>query len=237
MIPIDAVIVWKWSQPGYRSTFGPETVNTLYRSVQRWYPHSHRFICVTDDAKGIDSSIEILPDFGDFPGLYSPHGSHRPSCYRRLRLFHPDAMRWFGQRYVSLDLDSVITGPLAPLWHRPEPFVIWGNTNKTTHYNGSMVLQTAGARSFVWTDFNPKTSPRLAKASGSFGSDQGWISYRLGPGEAMWSKADGVYSYRNDIAKQDNRLPADARIVFWHGQIDPWSEQATRIPWVSEHYR
>lgn len=238
MIPIDSVIVWKWAQPEYRSTFGPETVNTLYRSVQRWYPHPHRFICVTNDANGIDAGVEILPDFGDFAGVYSPHGSHRPSCYRRLRLFHPEAAQWFGQLFVSLDLDTVIVGDLTPVWQRPEPFVIWGNTNKTTHYNGSMQLLTAGARSFVWNDFNPVTSPAVAKASGNFGSDQGWISYRLGPGEAMWSKSDGVYSYRNYIATSGFRLPRDARIVFWHGRVDPWSPEARRnCPWLREHYR
>lgn len=233
-----SVVTWKWKPKlGYRSTFGPETVNTLAAMVGRNYPHPHRFICVTDEPKGIDSSVEVLPAWNDFANVPSPHGGAYPSCYRRLRMFHPDAAQWFGERFVSLDLDTVITSDLTPLWHRSEDFVIWGDTNPTTLYNGSMVLLTAAARSKVWTDFDPVKSPRIAKADGQHGSDQGWISYCLGRGEAIWTKADGVYSYRNHIATNGNQLAADARIVFFHGRHDPWDAHIQRIPWVRSHYR
>lgn len=236
---VTAVICWRWRPPaGYRSTFGPDTVNTLRRMVARHYQHPHRFICVTDDPAGIDSDIEIVSLWNDFADVPSPHGGKNPSCYRRLRLFHPDAAKWFGNRFVSLDLDVVITGDLSQLWNRPDPFVMWGDTNPTTFYNGSMVLLTAGARSQVWTEFDPTTSPRLARQAGQFGSDQAWISYRLGPGEAKWTKADGVYSFRNDLQRNGSRtLPPNARIVVFHGQYDPWSPAVqSQYPWVREHY-
>lgn len=235
---IDSVICWKWPKPGYRSTFGPETVNRLRRMVARHYPHPHRFICVTDDAEGIDPAVEIVPDFRDFADLPSQHGERNPSCYRRLRMFHPDAAQWFGQRFVSLDLDIVITANLEALWHRPDDFAIYGDTNPTTYYNGSMVLMTAGARPKVWTDFDPETSPKLARRAGFFGSDQAWISYCLGDGERRFTKADGVYSFRNEIARTaDQALPSNARLVVFHGQIDPWHDRAQRISWIQEHYR
>jgi len=176
-----------------------------------------------------------VPLWNDFADLPSPHGGKNPSCDRRLRLFHPDASQWFGERFVSLDLDAVITGDLSPVWNRPDAFVMWGDTNRTTHYNGSMVLMTAGARRQVWDDFNPTTSPAEAKAAGQFGSDQAWISYRLGPGEATWSTVDGVYSYRMHL-QQRQELPPYARIVFFHGQVDPWSPAAQSKSWVRQHY-
>lgn len=237
---IDAAVCWRWKQPGYRSTFGPEVVNTLRRMVARWYPYPHRFICVTDDPAGIDATVEVLPDFGDFLDVVSPFGAHRPACYRRLRLFHPDAAQWFGERFVSIDLDTVITGDLTSVWNRPESFVIWGKTNPTTYYNGSMMLLEAGARPQVWTDFDPVESPLAAKAAGQFGSDQAWISYCLGPGEAMWSYLDGVYSLRNDFGPgRYRRPPPNARLVFFHGsKVDPpWSGMAqTRHPWIRTYY-
>jgi hypothetical protein len=233
-------VCWKWLPPrGYRSTFGPETVNVLHRMVSRYFPALERFICVTDDPTGLEDGIEIVPIFNDFAHVPSPHGGNNPSCYRRLRMFHPDAEQWFGKRFVSLDLDVVITGDLRPLWDRPEEIVFWGDTNTQpgSHYNGSMMLMTAGCRPQVWTDFDPLTSPRKALASQAFGSDQGWISYRLGPGEAKWSKADGVYSFRIHIERNGRRLPSNAKVVVFHGRNDPWERRLQAVyPWIAEHY-
>ena len=234
-----SVVTWKWKPfRGYRSSFGPEQVNTLFRMVARHYPDPFRPICVTDDAEGIDDGIEIVPLWNDFADVPSPHGGNNPSCYRRLRLFHPDAAQWFGGRYVSLDLDVVITGDLSELWNRTETFVAWGDTNPLpgSHYNGSMMLLTAGAHPEVWTDFDPETSPRKAKRSGCFGSDQGWISYRLGPGHPKWTTRDGVYSFRNHLATNMQHLPENARIVVFHGHHDPWGQFAQQIGWLRKHY-
>jgi hypothetical protein len=236
MTPL-TVVTWKWApKPGYRSTFGPATVNVLRRMVARHYPAPHRFVCVTDDATGIDPDIEIVPDWKDFADLPAPTGARNPSCYRRLRMYAPDIAAVFGPRFVSLDLDLVITADLTPVFDRPEDFVIWGDTNPRTFYNGSMVLMTAGARPHVWTSFDPVTSPRQARAVGHFGSDQGWISYCLGPHEVRWTKGDGVYSFHNHL-QHAQRLPPDARVVVFHGHRDPWQRQVQqRYPWIATHY-
>ena len=234
-----SVVTWKWRPAkGYRSTFGPETVTTLCRMVARHYPHPHRFLCVTDDPAGIDPEVEIIPAWNDFADVPSPFGARNPSCYRRLRAFHPEIGRVFGERFVSMDLDCVITGDLTPLWDRPEDFVIWGDTARATLYNGSMFLLRAGARPQVWTTFDPVLSPALSRKAGQFGSDQGWIGCCLGRGEARWTAADGVLSYRNEILPRGGKLPTGARIVFFHGVVDPWmpAVQMTR-PWVRAAYR
>ena len=60
---------------------------------------------------------------------------------------------------------------------------------------------------------------------------------RFGVGEARWKRSDGVYSFRNDIQSDLRRLPHDARVVFFHGSVDPWSPYAQlNCPWVREHY-
>lgn len=233
-----SVVTWKWKPPpGYRSEFGPQTVNVLKAMVDRHYPAPHRFLCVTDDPVGIDPGVEIVTPWNDFIHLPSPHGKKNPSCYRRLRSFHPEIGKTFGPRFVSIDLDCVITGDLRPLWDRKEDFVSWGDTNPLpgSHYNGSMCLMNAGARPQVWERFDPERSPDDALRAGCWGSDQGWISYCLGPGEAKWTKADGVYSFRNDL-QQTKALPPDARIVLFHGRVDPWSPDAQAIPWVRKHW-
>lgn len=231
------MVCWKWSTPGYRSAFSVETVLTLRDMVRRHYPEPHRFVCVTDDPAGL-GGVEVIADTKDFADVRSPHGGHNPSCYRRLRMFRPDAEQWFGQRFVSIDLDVVITGDLRPLFHRSEDVVFWGDTNPLprSHYNGSLMLLTAGSRPQVWTSFDPERSPRLSLKAQCWGSDQGWISYVLGNSEAKFTKADGVYSFRNDLKEGSRSLPADAKVVFFHGAHDPWGQRAQSLAWVRRHY-
>lgn len=232
-----SVVTFKWNVPGYRVHYTAEHANILRRMVARHYPGAHRFFCVTDDAEGLDPDIVPIPLWGDFAEMTNPHGPAYPSCYRRLRMFAPEAAETFGERFVWLDLDCVITGDLAPVWDRPEPIVLWGRTNPTTHYNGSMLLHRAGTRPELWNEFNPLVSPLLAQRARQFGSDQGWISYRLGPDEPIWGKGDGVYSFHQHLRSQGGRLPDNARIVFFHGKFqDPWDEQMQRIDWIRENY-
>ncbi len=240
--PVDLLtfVCWKWKpQPGYRSQFTATHVNVLAAMIARHYRRPHRVICVTDDAEGIDQAIGIETLWPDHGRLQSPHGPKNPSCYRRLKIFSAEARRMFGERFVSLDLDCVITGDLVPLFERREDIVLWGDTNPHTYYNGGLLLMSAGAREQVWTGFDPATSPAQARKLGQFGSDQAWIGACLGPDEARWTRKDGVYSYRMHVARPPSRgrLPAGARIVLFHGAVDPWSPEAQRLGWVREHWR
>lgn len=233
-------VTWLWTPPiGYRSNFAAEHVNTLARMIDRHYAPPHRLLCVTDIPTGIDPRVSIVPAWNDYAGVGSPHGgvAKNPSCYRRLRAFHPDIGKVFGRRFVSLDLDTVITGDLAPLFDRPEDFVIWGETNPRSWYNGSQFMLTAGARPQVWQTFDPRRSPHEAKRAGRFGSDQGWISHCLGRGEGTWSTGDGVYSYRVHLRPQGNALPENARVVHFHGEHDPWDPAMQTIDWVERCYQ
>lgn len=233
-----SVVCWKWAPPaGYRSSFSAQAVNVLRHMVIRRYRRPHRFICVTDDATGLEAGVEVVPLWNDFGDIPSPHGVRKPSCYRRLKAFAPDIGSVLGERFVSLDLDVVLTEDVTPLWDRPEDFVIYEGTTDRNHYNGSMFLMTAGARPQVWTRFNPATSPQEAKAAGCFGSDQGWIGFCLGAGEATWGPRDGVFSYRNHL-QHSSALPGSARLVVMHGQYKPWDPQMlARHAWLRQHWR
>ena len=248
-----SVVCFKWRpRPGYRSAYGPATVNTLRRMVARHYPRPHRFICVTDDAAGIEPGVEIVQLWDDHAELPNPSFRGGPSCYRRLKVFAPDIAPLLGERFLCLDLDVVITASLEPLLERTEDFIAWRNPNPMWPYNGSMFMLTAGARPHVWDSFDPRASPAMSNAAQCRGSDQGWISYVLGKGEATWGPEDGVWSYQDEIVERRSRLqiqragrranparlPEGARVVVFHGAIDPWSPQAAQMsPWIKEHYQ
>jgi len=230
-------VSWRWRTAGYRSTFGPETVFALREMIARHYHRPHRFVCVTDDP-GPLVGIETIPLWPDCSRIPSPIGHSYPSCYRRLKVFAPGAGEMFGDRLVSIDLDTVIVGDITPLFDRPDDFVIWGESDfpHTTPYCGSLWMLKTGTRPQVWTEFDEATSPKLAWKAGCRGSDQGWLAYILGPNEVTWGKKDGVYSYRKDIARVGRGLPADARLVSFHGKVDPWGYRAQQVDWIRVHY-
>lgn len=233
------VICWKWQQFGYRSQFDGEHVNVLRNMVRRNYPHPHEFICITDNRSNIDKTIKVIDIWDDYSCLRSPHGEQYPSCYRRLKMFsHEFGKIIGGKRFVSIDLDTVIVGDMSPVWNREEDFIIWGDTHPKTLYNGSMQMMSVGSRAHVWEKFDPRESPIQTRKAKIMGSDQAWISYILGPGEAKWTQADGVYSYRMHLRQSGGQLPKDARIVFFHGNMDPWDyEIRGKLDWVKEAWR
>lgn len=233
------VVTFKWKPvQHYRSKFSGEHVNTLAAMVRRQYLKAHRFSCITDDPTGIDQNhvriISLWPDHGKLPSAY---GTRNPSCYRRLKLFDPGMREVIGERFVSLDLDIVITNRLEPLWDRPEDLVIIksATTSPRYRYNGSMLMMTAGVRPQVWREFDPIKSPLETKVKQFFGSDQAWISMKL-PKEVTWDESDGVYSYRMHLQPKGSKLPGNARVVVFHGEHDPWGKHAQQLEWVRQHY-
>jgi hypothetical protein len=233
-----SVVCWKWTpQTNYRSKFNAEHVNTFARMVKRHFHAPHEIVCVTDNWKGIDESVRIVKIWDNWARIPSPHGGMNPSCYRRLKAFDSAMAHVLGKRFISVDLDVVITGDVTPLWNRTEDFVIWGDQLKGTPYNGSMWLMTAGARHRVYAEFDPESSPQQTLRARLLGSDQAWISHVLGTGEATWTREDGVYAFRTDIRRNHMQLPKNAKIVFFQGNVDPWHPLAQKLPWVQEHYR
>lgn len=233
------VICWRWTPHAqYRSKFSASHINTLAKMVQRHLHMPYGFTCITDNWKGLDSGINVIPLWKDLGELRNPHGELNPSCYRRLKAFSGEMASLIGPRFVSIDLDCVIVDDITPVLSRKEEFIIWGDQLKTTPYNGSMWMMDAGARSQVWTKFDPVESPKATLKAHLLGSDQAWISHVLGPNEATWTAKDGVMSYRKDIRRAHGALPDGARIVFFQGNVDPWSPVAKRFcPWIEEHYR
>lgn len=213
------VVTFMWGDK-YRA----HHVNRLRSQLDLYYPEA-RLICVTNQPEGITSDVEIVPDDEDFADMRSPHGGASPACYRRLRIWREDAQLHFGPRFVCVDLDVTAVADLRPLWDRPEPVVVYADPFYAGRGQvcGSMILLSAGAFPTPWRAFEPAFSPSLAKAAGFRGSDQAWLSYCLrGRDVPRWTPTDGVYSYRKDILRNGGKVPADARLIVYHGSPKPW---------------
>lgn len=232
------VVTWIWR--GER-IYLPAHVNVLRRMLERHLHVPHRLVCITDETEGFDPGITVMPTPAAamrLADVKSPEGARFPSCYRRLWMFSDEA-RVLGERVLLTDVDAVITGDITHLAARTETFVgwlprmTWGNHERVA---GGLYLMTPGAHPGVWNDFGPEGVAQ-ARAAGYRGSDQAWLSYKLGRGAAVWSINDGVYAL-SDIGRHGGRLPADARIVQFAGNPKPWEvTQKDGLPWVAEHYR
>ena len=232
-------VCWKWRPPsGYRSQFAASTVNVLFSMLSRHYHKPFSLVCVTDDPTGIRSEVRIVPLWSDYANLPSPHGNGNPSCYRRLKMFSREAVDLFGPRFVSIDLDVVICADITGLFDNQLDFKMYGDTARGTPYNGSLIQHRAGTRTQLWENFDPKTSPLLGLQKRYVGSDQAWIAVCLGTKEAKFTRADGVFSYRDEIAPTGGLLPPTAKMVIMHGHVDPWAPIMQRKnSWIREHYR
>lgn len=213
------VLCWLWKQPKSRTSYDASHVNLWAAMVSRHLAMPHTLACVTDMPEGIEPHIEIITPPGEFIGIETPTWCNgKPNCFRRLAMFRRDAAKTFGERFVSMDLDCVIGGPLDPLFDRKEDLVLFKGTQPNRPYNGSMMLMTAGARPQVHESFN---ASEAADAGLMFcGSDQSWIGYKLGWNEATWNDADGAYFYGSRYQARKKKIPP--RVLFFPGKLKPW---------------
>jgi hypothetical protein len=235
------IICWKWKGAlDYRTKYGPENVNILHSMIKRHTTLPFRFSCITDDPEGIDSDIRVIPLWDDFSSLLNPNVRNGPSCYRRLKVFSPEARKLIGKRILSIDLDCIILSNIDSILSRKEKFICMRGTARNTKYNGGLWLLKAGYGSQVYNTFDPEKSPQITKNLNIVGSDQAWISYVL-PNEPVFTPDDGILSFRVDLCNGKNydkslwkKHSANVKIVLFNGKADPWNID---LKWIRENYR
>jgi hypothetical protein len=160
-----------------------------------------------------------------------------PGCFARLRMFDPAWQERHGitGRLVCMDLDMVITGPLDPLFDRPEPYVILhgGNAANPCPYNGSLQMLRAGAHPDVCRDFTLKRANEVKFYE--FPDDQAWLADRV-PNAAGWKVGpdSGAYCFQKPGWPKGEDLPKDARVVAFPGWRDPSKFQ--HLDWVKRNW-
>jgi hypothetical protein len=232
------IVTYLWG-----SKFNVADVDKLAAGVKRNLTQPHRFVVITDrNPRDMAHESWSIPE-ADIP-LTEIKG-----CYARLRLFDPvwQAAHGIaqGQRIALIDLDTVITGPLDPIFDRPEPFVIMqgGNSHNPCNFNGALQMLRAGAHPDVWGDFNLEAASRVPFYE--FPDDQGWIWAKL-PDAAGWKCGveSGVFVYHkpgwpgwDDIrnSTRKDRLPAGARLVTFSGWRNP--QRFEHLDWVKSNWR
>lgn len=239
------VVLWKWTPgPGVERHYTARHVNHLAHALRaNTSLRDMRIICVTDDPHGI-TQCETHPLWQDCDRLRNASGAHLPSCYRRLKLYDANTQRemgmFKGDRVASLDLDTLVCGPLDAIWQTKGKYVGWllpGLLHKDV-YNGSFQMFTAGELRRVWEDFHPDVSPAMVNALGYRGSDQAWLSYQLVDKEGSASVGyPTVASYPLHIRRM-SLFDRRTRLVMFHGKRKPWQPEAVaEAGWIRRYWR
>lgn len=232
------VVCWIWR--GER-VYLPEHVNVMRSMFARHLHVEHRVVCITDETEGFAPGVVVMSTptaARALADVKTPEGERMPSCYRRLWLFSEEA-RVLGERVLLTDVDLVLTGDITHLVRREEAFVgwlprtSWGNPKRVA---GGLYLMSPGTHPEVWEEFGPE-GIAAARAAGYRGSDQAWLSYKLGGRVALWEQRSGIYAL-SDFGRGRLPLPRDARVVQFAGHVKPWDcVGKPGMRWVDDHYK
>jgi len=226
------ISTWLWGQGKYDA----DDVAKLREGVRRHLRQPHRFVCFTDQRFRV-SDVERLP-------IEDMHLTKIIGCFARLRMFDPEwqqRMIWKQQepddRLVNIDLDTVVTGQLDPLFNRPESFVILqgGNSANPCKFGGALMMLRPGVYSDVWSDFSIEAVQKIPRHE--FPDDQGWIWHKH-PEAAGWpvGPASGIYVFRKPHWPMQDYLPDGTCMVTFNGWRSP-KGFADKLEWIRDHWR
>lgn len=251
------VICMKWGK-----LYGPEYVNFLRAGVARHLSLPHRFVCFTDDATGLDSTVEVQP----LPALDLRPGES-DLRWRKLAVFREELGDLSGTT-LFLDLDLVIVGSINPFFELPGTFLIIRDDDlfrtkpmrklnpARDHFlhgvgNSSVFRYEMGAHRYILDTYlaDPKGAAQRYEISQQFQSAQLAAHGHL----AYWPKGWCV-SFKNDCVPRglaswwrDPVVPADAKIVVFagtpkmsdvlEGRRDKWYRRIGRVDWLHRAWR
>lgn len=241
------VLCIKWG-----TKYGPEYVNKLHSMVRRNLHRPFRFVCLTDDAQGIDPSIEVKPipavGFDEFdqrkPWTFA-HG------WLKLTSFaHP--LYDLEGRTLFLDLDIVIVDSLDPFFEQTGDFIVireWDKNDGTG--NTSCYLYTIGAHTDALEHLKKDYPASIADVRNEqefitgFLARQGKLSYW----PDAWCRSFKRHCLPGVLRSwfSPPTIPPGARIIAFHGKPNPpdaiagvsgkWYRRVMPTPWVAEHWR
>ena len=159
------VICTKWGVK-----FPADYVNKLYAMVQRNLTLPHRFICFTDNPKGIRDNVEIKP----LPSIAATLPLPDRRGWKKLCVFAKDLGDLSGKA-LYLDIDSVIIDSIDPLLAMDCEFYMLKNKRRREGINGdsNVFVFEIGKHHDILDEFCENTASVMAH----FRNDQEYLSH------------------------------------------------------------
>jgi len=217
--------------------YGPEYVNRLHSMVSRHLSTNHEFVCFTEDRKGIDSNVNILP----LPSINMQGWWYKP--YMFSNEFDLEGTLLF------LDLDVVICNNIDKLFsYEPGEFCIIRDFNRKfrsnwNRMNSSVFRTPIGKYQNLWENFKNNPRDHTSRNRG----DQDWM-FKNVRDHVFWPDS-WIQSYKWEIRDKRDlsvtngrrnfefdappKLTNDLSIAVFHGEPNPAD---CKDQWVQQHW-
>lgn len=234
------VICMKWG-----TKYGPEYVNTLYSMVKRHMKRPFRFVCLTDDDKGLSEGIDAFP----IPKLDIPNGPERG--WDKLVTFSAPLYDLEGQA-LFLDLDVVIVDDIDCFFDHDAEFpIIKDWVKKDVTGNSSVYRFTVNKHPDILENFRKNHESVRQQVR----NEQEYLSQFVAGQDKLTYWPDGwCQSFKYNCIQKGLKAwftppvkPEGTKIVIFHGNPNPpdavvgrsgkWYRKVLPTPWVKEHWR
>jgi len=241
------VLCIKWG-----NKYGPEYVNKLHNMVGRNLSRPFRFVCLTDDAAGIDPQIEVKP----IPAIgFDEFDQRKPWTFAhgwlKLTSFANPLYDLQG-RTLFLDLDIVILDSLDPFFEQQGEFIVikeWDKSDGTG--NTSAYIYTIGAHTDALDHLKNNYPASIADVRNEQEFITGYLSRqgKLGYWPEAWCRSFKRHCLRRGLMGwfAPPVIPPGARIIAFHGKPNPpdaiagvsgkWYRRVMPTQWVADHWR
>jgi hypothetical protein len=221
----------------FGTLYGPQYVNRLFAGLRRNCATPLRFVCMTDDPRGLDSGIDAIPlprePYHDrLFGEMARHGWRAP--FQKISMFKPDLLPNLQGPLLIFDIDVVITGDIAALRdHAPGKVCMRRERSHRPGFrslgHGSVEKIEPVRHAYLYASIAQEPEKWLAM----FGpSEQNYTSHRADlEGDFEFFPDDWVVSFKHDCRPRrplnlflEPHLPPKAKVVCFHGR--PKMEEA-----------
>jgi hypothetical protein len=217
--------------------YPPEYVNHLARSVRRCLTIPYRFVCLTDDPRGIDSDVETKPFTVELPGWWN-----------KIALFQARIHDLTGT-LLYLDLDMVVIRNIDGILGYPGEFVAVPTLLREGEFSSALMRFEIGCHQRVWELFERHAERVMSEIYG----DQNWINACCARTRGheytervreLWPEVTPdrdlleplpLYwfpSYKGGLRGGPHQLSDDAKIIVFHG-----TPMVHEVDWVARLWR
>lgn len=230
-----SICCFRWNN--WQGEWGPEYVNRLYRAVERNLSLPHRFVCFTDDARGLDPNIELGP--WNPPSL--------KGWLPTLQAYSPDS--GLTGRIWILDCDIIITNSIDKFFGFPEhKFInrhaVRNSKSRKYECSGEGVMFDAGfGHDLIWEQLKERTE-QIEKHTG--GDDRPFYDKYVMPHIhiSFWddllpnqfiSFQFGVKPSRKTQRWHEHRA-SESAIISFHGRHKTHIRVANGNKWIERNW-